>query len=223
MPKSAPYFATAVGEAVAVEEAPVERQVDGRVPDTCITPVDDPGRLAGVIQENVPDVEIGFSVIKGKAKQMAADFASGIRARLEAAVPHRIDQRSQLRGQPGVPRNPPVEHVRQPFSHRPIRVPESKAAGIARDEVTGFGFGLAGACSSAEQADLRAALAPWVSMTHAACSVIRRAAESCAAESAIQFCTVCFSPSTEPCASRYVARSQSMSNARRDTPSQRMQ
>jgi carbon monoxide dehydrogenase subunit G len=27
---------------------------------------------------------IGFSVIKGKAKQMAADFAAGIRARLEA-------------------------------------------------------------------------------------------------------------------------------------------
>jgi uncharacterized protein len=29
---------------------------------------------------------IGFSVIKGKAKQMAADFASGIRARLEASA-----------------------------------------------------------------------------------------------------------------------------------------
>ena len=29
---------------------------------------------------------IGFSVIKGKARQMAADFASGIRARLEASA-----------------------------------------------------------------------------------------------------------------------------------------
>lgn len=29
---------------------------------------------------------IGFSVIKGKAKQMAADFASGIRVKLEASV-----------------------------------------------------------------------------------------------------------------------------------------
>ena len=70
---------------------------------------------------------------------------------------------------------------------------------------------------------MRAAAAPCVSIFHAACSVISRAACICAAESAIQFWTVCLSPSTEPCATRYVARSQSMSNARRATPSQRMQ
>jgi hypothetical protein len=50
-----------------------------------------------------------------------------------------------------------------------------------------------------------------------------RAACICAAESAIQFCTVCFSLSFEPCASRTSERSQSMSNARLETPSQRMQ
>jgi hypothetical protein len=49
---------------------------------------------------------------------------------------------------------------------------------------------------------LRAAEAPWVSITHAACSVMSRAACICAAESAIQFCTVCLSPSTLPCARR---------------------
>ena len=44
----------------------------------------------------------------------------------------------------------------------------------------------------------RAADAPSVSIFHAACSVISRAACICAAESAIQFWTVCFSLSVEP-------------------------
>ena len=43
-----------------------------------------------------------------------------------------------------------------------------------------------------------------------------RAACICAAESATQFCTVCFSASGEPCAYRLTARSQSISNARRE-------
>ena len=62
-----------------------------------------------------------------------------------------------------------------------------------------------------------------MSIFHAACSVISRAACICAAESAIQFWTVCLSASSEPCACGSRARSQSMSNARRETPSQRMQ
>ena len=44
-----------------------------------------------------------------------------------------------------------------------------------------------------------AAAAPAVSIFQAACSVISRAACICAAESAIQFCTVCLSASSEPC------------------------
>ena len=44
----------------------------------------------------------------------------------------------------------------------------------------------------------RAADAPSVSIFHAACSVISRAACICAAESAIQFWTVCFSASSAP-------------------------
>ena len=70
---------------------------------------------------------------------------------------------------------------------------------------------------------VRAAEAPWVSIFHAACSVIRRAACICIAESAIQFCTVCFSASTDPRAWRCVPYSQSIANARCETPSQRMQ
>ena len=63
-----------------------------------------------------------------------------------------------------------------------------------------------------------------MSITQAACSVIRRAACICAAESAIQFWTVCFSASIAAVRARgSVARSQSMSKARRETPSQRMQ
>ena len=69
----------------------------------------------------------------------------------------------------------------------------------------------------------RAAAAPCVSMIHAACSVIRRAACISAAESAIQFCTVSCDASFFPNASRCNARSHSMSKARRAWPSQRMQ
>ena len=50
-----------------------------------------------------------------------------------------------------------------------------------------------------------------------------RAACISAMESAIQFWIVCFSASVEPCAYRDTERSQSMSNARRDCPNQRMQ
>ena len=67
-----------------------------------------------------------------------------------------------------------------------------------------------------------AAVPPW-SIFHAACSVISRAAVISAAEAAIQSCTICLSASSEPCAYRDRARSQSMSNARLDCPSQRMQ
>ena len=70
---------------------------------------------------------------------------------------------------------------------------------------------------------LRAADAPCVSITHAACRVIRRAACISAAESAIQFCTVWWLASFLPNASRCSARSHSMSKARRAWPSQRMQ
>ena len=70
---------------------------------------------------------------------------------------------------------------------------------------------------------VRAADAPLVSMTQAACSVIRRAACISAAESAIQLCTVSWRASLPPKASRETARSHSMSNARRAWPSQRMQ
>ena len=48
----------------------------------------------------------------------------------------------------------------------------------------------------------RALMTPCVSIIHAACSVIRRAACICAAESAIQFWTVSCSPRTDPWASR---------------------
>ena len=50
-----------------------------------------------------------------------------------------------------------------------------------------------------------------------------RAACISAIESAIQFWIVCFSASVDPCAYRDTARSHSMSNARLDWPSQRMQ
>ena len=69
----------------------------------------------------------------------------------------------------------------------------------------------------------RAAAGPSRSIFQAACRVIRRAADISASESATQFCTVCFSASVEPKAWRETARSQSMSKARRDWPSQRMQ
>ena len=64
---------------------------------------------------------------------------------------------------------------------------------------------------------------PAVSITHAACSVMRRNACISVHESAIQFCTVCLSASTEPAVYRVSARSHSMSSARWHWPSQRMQ
>ena len=48
------------------------------------------------------------------------------------------------------------------------------------------------------ETSVRAALDPSVSIFHAACSAISRAACISAAESAIQFCTVCFSASRPP-------------------------
>ena len=50
-----------------------------------------------------------------------------------------------------------------------------------------------------------------------------RAASISAADSATQFCTICLSASRLPCTDLLTARSQSMSNARRHTPIQRMQ
>ena len=64
---------------------------------------------------------------------------------------------------------------------------------------------------------------PPLSIFHAACSVISRAAVISAAEVAIQSWIICLSASSEPCVYRDFARSQSMSKARLDWPSQRMQ
>ena len=61
----------------------------------------------------------------------------------------------------------------------------------------------------------RAAGAPCLSIIQAAWSVISRAADISAAESAIQFWTVCLRARGSPKASRWSDRSQRMSKARR--------